>query len=546
MKLKNIMAMLLAALMVMSLAACGGNGGSETTTAAAGEATTAAAGDETTAAGETTADGLEIGVVGGSEDSMGLNTATVGALNGLSACRHVYEGLYKIGADGEVTLGQAAKAEQSDDGLTWTFTLRDDITWSDGEPVTAEDFIYGFDFLVESADDYSTILSDVADKWEATDDKTVVINTKFACGYLPSILAFPSTYPVRKDMVEEFGESYATEADKAVYNGPFEVVSWEHQAKIVMSKRTDYYDAANIAVGKINWVLTSEESTALNQFKSGDIIYSDVIPDEEVASMVNNGLHYASGMNNYCVMFNLGDNGNDVLKDVRVREALSLAIDRQRIINIRDLNDEMGYSLTCSGFTNADGVDFVDYIDPWFDAEDYEGNCEKAKQLLAEAGYEGGAGFPALNYIVNNDSRKEVAESVVNDWKEVLGIDTITVNKIEGFFAARSGGDFDLAYYGWWMDYTDISNMIGSMVSVQDNNCFWTNEDFLTAYNNAITTEDQKDQWDYYKECEAIMAQDLPVTPILHSQSTFLFDDTNYDGLVYSCGNFVFTYIKAK
>lgn len=135
-------------------------------------------------------DKIEIAITGGGEDSMQLNTATGSYLNGLSAMRHLYEGLYKLDANSEISLGQAASVDVSDDKLTWTFTLRDDITWSDGQPVTAQDFIYGFDNLAAQGGDYCTILSDVAESYEAPNDKTVVIKLKQPCAYLPSILAF--------------------------------------------------------------------------------------------------------------------------------------------------------------------------------------------------------------------------------------------------------------------------------------------------------------------------------------------------------------------
>ncbi|MEI3199982.1 MAG: peptide ABC transporter substrate-binding protein [Lachnospiraceae bacterium] len=491
------------------------------------------------------AEKLEIAVTGGGEDSMQLNTATSGYLNGLSALRHLYEGLYKLDAEGNVVLGQAASVEESDDKLTWTFTLRDDITWSDGQAVTAADFVFGFDNLAAQGGDYSTMLSDVAESWEAPDDKTVVIKLKQPCSYLPSILAFPSTYPARQDYVEEYGDAYATDPDKAVYNGPYEMESWAHESEVVMKLRDDYYDAANIQVGTINWELITEESSALASFESGEYVYSDMCPDEEKPRMEGNGLVYTDGNNNYCVMFNLGDKGNEVLKDEKVRKALSLAIDRDRIINIRGLNDEEGVTLICRGYTNEEGTDFVDYCDPWEDLSAYDANCEEAKQLLAEAGYENGAGFPALTYIVNNDSRKEIAEAIVNDWKEVLGIDSITVEKVENFSAARRSGDYDLAYYGWFMDYKDLSNMYGTFVNTAEANSFYQSDAYDAAYTKAISADNEADQWEAYKECDSILSEDLPVSVILHSMSTYLFDDTDYEGLVYSCGNFVFTYLKA-
>ncbi len=490
---------------------------------------------------------IEISVTGGSEDAMKINSAATSTLNGLSACRHLFEGLYKLDQSGEPVLGQAASVETSEDLLTWTFTLRDDITWSDGQAVTSADFIFGWDNLYAAADDYYDILASVCESYEAPDEKTLVLHLAFPCGYLPSILAFPPTYPVRQDIVEEFGEAYATDPDKAVYNGPFALTEWQHEGTAVMELREDYYDAANIQVGKINWELMSDERTALTSFESGDLVYADMCPDEEKPRMEGNGLFYTSGNNNYCVMFNLGENGNEAIKDVRVRKALTLTIDRSFIIDtLRNMNDEMGKTLMCSGYTNDEGVDFTDYAEPWFDVDNYEANCEEARALLAEAGYEGGAGFPHLTYIVNNDSRLEVASAVVSDWQRELGIDSITVEKSESFFASRSSGDFDIAYYGWFMDYTDMSNMFGSMVNMVNNNCFWTNEAYVEAYNAAVKSADQKEQWDNYAKCEAVLAEDLPVAIILHSLNSYLFDDTNYDGLVYSCGNFVFTYVTAK
>ena len=141
-------------------------------------------------------------------------------------------------------LGQAASVEQSDDKLTWTFTLRDDITWSDGQAVTANDFVFGFDNLAAQGGDYCTMISDIVDSYEATDDKTLVTSSETCrAAYLPSVLAFPPTYPARQDYVEEYGDAYATDPDKAVYNGPYEMESWAHESEVVMKLRDDYYDA---------------------------------------------------------------------------------------------------------------------------------------------------------------------------------------------------------------------------------------------------------------------------------------------------------------
>lgn len=436
MKKKMISALLCVTMLATMVTGCGGADdpaatGSPTTSgdSAAAYAETSASG-ETASAETTTDDANSIAVCGGSEDSMDINTGTVGTLEGLSACRHIYEGLYKLDKDGKIVLGQASDVQVSDDGLTYTFTLRDDITWSDGQPVTAGDFVYGWQYLKDSADDYSSLLDMVSDA-EATDDKTLVVKLSYACSYLPNILAFPSAYPVRQDYVEKYGESYATDPDKSVYNGAYEVTGWSHQQEMVMTQRDDYYAADDITVGKISWELMSDNATMLASFESGDIMYSNTYPTEEAERLKGNGLQFAPGYNTCCVMFNVGDKGPEVLKDANVRKALSLAIDRDRLIRIRSLDDELATTYTPSGLANDSGVEFNTTVEPWFDAENYEANCEEAKKLLAEAGYEGGQNFPALTYIVNNDDRKEMAEGIVSDWKEVLGIENITVETVE-------------------------------------------------------------------------------------------------------------------
>lgn len=488
---------------------------------------------------------ISIAVSGGSEDSMNVNTALSDTLEGLSACRHLYEGLYKLDKDGNVVLGQASEVQISEDGLTYTFTLRDDITWSDGVAVKAEDFVYGWQNLIDNSGSYSTLLSMISGT-EAKDDKTLIVTLAYECAYLPSILAFPSAYPVRKDIVEANGEAYATDPDKAVYNGAYELTEWTHQQSVVMNAREDYYDYANIGVGELTWELMSDEATMLASYQSGDIIYSDTYPKEEAASLEGKGLHFASGYNTFNVMFNISESGPEVLKEQKVREALSLAIDRNHLADVRNIKDEVATTYTPSGLTNKAGVEFNATAAKWYDADQYEQNCVEAKQLLAEAGYENGTDFPTLTYIVNNDERKEMAEVIINDWKEILGITSVTVEVVDGFFAQRKSKDYDISYFGWYMDYPDISNMLYTMTTDSNNDAGYSNEAYDKAFNNAIANSDEELQWKDYAECEKILSEDVPVAPLLHSQNSYLFDDTNYDGLIYYCGNFYFGYVTKK
>lgn len=480
-----------------------------------------------------------ISVCAGSEDAMVLNTGRCDTLESFSADRHCFEGLYKLDESGQVVLGQAASVETSEDGLTWTFTLRDDITWSDGQPVTSADFAYGIQYLRDQAGSYSTIL-DMIDTVETPDDKTLVFHMAYPCSYLPAVLAVPFSYPVRQDIAEAQGEAYATDPDKAVYNGAYTVTDWTHQASLTMVKRDDYYDADKITVGEIDWQLMTDTTTKQASFQSGDIMFSDSVVEETAASMEGQGLQYAPGYNNYCALFNLAT-GNDVLKDEKVRRALMLSVDRDRLVSIRNMNDTVANSYTPNGLTNADGTDFTTTVTPWY-GDDYDANVAEAKQLLADAGYPDGEGFPALRYIVGNEDRKAIAEAVVGDWSANLGIDSITVETVENFFSTRSSGDFDIAYFGWYMDYPDISNMLGTMVTGA-NDAGYASEDYDAAYNAATSSMDEAEQWAQYDKCEEILAKDVPAVPLFFSQNSYLFDDTDYQGLVYYCGAAFFGYL---
>lgn len=542
---KRVLSVLLCATMISTILMGCGSISTSDATATADAGTDVSVGPTSAASGTGTAtDGLSINVCVGSEDAMVVNIALAGTLEGLSACRHLYEGLYKIDASGEPVLGQASDVSVSDDGLTYTFTLRDDITWSDGTAVTAGDFIYGWQYLKDSAGDYCDLLSMISDA-QAPDDKTIVVTLSYPCSYLPSVMAFPSAYPVREDIVTANGDAYATDPDKAVYNGAYEMTSWTHQQEMVMTARSDYYDAANITTSQITWELMTDTSTMLASFQSGDVIYSDSYPAESVAALKDNGLQTASGYNTYCVLFNVSDSGPEVFKDANVRKAMSLAIDRDRLMSIRDMGDELADTYTPSGLTDESGTEFNSTVTPWFDNDAYDANCEEAKELLADAGYADGEGFPSLTYIVNNDDRKEIAEAVVSDWKEVLGIDSITVETVDGFFAQRQNGDFDLAYFGWYMDYPDVSNMLYTFVSGVSNSGY-TDTEYDDAYNAAIAESDTAAQWKNYDKCEEVLAADMPVIPLFHSMNSYLFDDKDYDGLVYYCGNVFFGYVNAK
>ena len=147
-----------------------------------------------------------------------------------------------------------------------------------------------------------------------------------------------------------------------------------------MDARADYYDAANISVGKITWDLMTDTSTMLASFQGGDIIYSDSYPQDSAASLAGNGLQTTSGYNSYCTIFNLTDSGPKIFKDQKVREAMSLAVDRDRLVSIRNLGDKVATTYTPDGLTNADGKEFNSTVTPWRYRRQLPDRCHRAAE----------------------------------------------------------------------------------------------------------------------------------------------------------------------
>lgn len=284
----------------------------------------------------------------------------------------------------------------------------------------------------------------------------------------------------------------------------------------------------------------------LASFESGDIVYSDTYPSEEAERMKGNGLQIVPGLQTYGVLVNLGNNGAEVLRDVRVRKALCLAIDRERIVQLEKTESTVADAYMPRGIVDENGEDFHEKLDVWYDTNDFESNCKEAKALLAQAGYPNGENFPILKYLVNNAKNQSIAEMILHDWKTYLGIDSVTiVTNTDSFWADRATGNYDLAYFSWNMDIAEGSNMLNTMLSGA-NDAFFSNELYDLTLQTAQKKTNIQDIWKNYRLCENILSEELPVFPIYYGSNTYLFNDENYENLVYHCGNFYFGYVNKK
>lgn len=574
-KVKKLVSLALSSAMVLSLAACGGSS-TETTAASEAAETTAAteaaeSTEETTAADTASSDGFNLAVCLASEPQT-IDPALNSAVDGAIMINHMFEGLVKWVDDGEgnaVTApGQAESWEKvvNDDGtVTYTFTLRDGIKWSDGQPVTAGDFEYSWKrlanpetaadycYMIDMVQGYAAVADGSADPdtlgVKAIDDKTLEITLSYDCPYFEEIMAFPATFPVRQDMVEG-NDEWTYDVSTYVGNGPYKMAEWSHNAYILAEKNENYYDYENLGPDTIRFTLLDDANAMLAAYNSGELDFIENFPTDEMANYLASGeITVADYLGTYYVCFNTED---EVFSDPLVREAFSLAIDRNYIVeNVSQAGEVPATAYVPSGVNDAagpSGDDFRTVGGEYYSvaAEDYEANCEKARELLAEAGYPNGEGFPTVEYTYNTDDKhKAIAEALQNMWQEVLGV-TVTLSNQDWnvFLESRKQGDYQIARNGWIADYNDPCSFLDMWYTDGGNNdAQYSNPEYDAQIDAAKATSNQEERMAAFHAAEDILIeQDSVLAPIyFYTQPYMLADDIQ--GMYYTpLGYFFFGY----
>ncbi len=484
-----------------------------------------------------------------------LNTAVDGAV----MLNHLFEGLVKWVDDGQgnavLAPGQAESWEKSEDELTWTFKLRDGITWSDGQPVTAHDFEYAWKRLVDptTGADYAYMLESVEGYAEAIeeedveklhakalDDKTFEVKLIAVTPFFEEIAAFPATFPVRKDIVED-DETWTNEPDTYIGNGPFKMSAWEHHKVIKMEKNPEYYEADKIVADKINFHLQDNATSIYSSYRAGELDYIEQVPQEEVKPLIDSGeLQILPYVGTYFVCFNTKEAPFD---DVRVRKAFSLVIDRNFIVdNVSASGEKVASGFVPMGVSDIDGADGDDFRTKGgdyypIDQADYEANVEKAQKLLEEAGYPNGEGFPVVEYLYNtNDNHKAIGEALQDMWQEKLGV-TVTLQNQDWnvFLTERKNGNFSIARHGWIADYNDPMTFLDMWVTGGGNNdAQWSNDEFDDLIKSAKSSSDQVERMDLMHQAEDIMMEDEAIVAPIYFYVNKRMHKPNIEGIYYT------------
>ena len=544
---KRALALVLTAAMVLGLTACGGST-TETTTsdAATTEDTTTEATDDQTAdeADAAASTGEKILSVQVGPDPETIDPALNSAVDGGNMLLHSFECLLAVDQNGQLAPGQAESWETSEDGLTWTFHLRDGLKWSDGSDLTANDFVYSWKRVCDpmvAAPYAETVLSMVegydkaiegdldALQVAATDNNTLVVTLSAPCSYFGSLAAFATLSPVQQATVEANGDAWATKAETYISNGPFYVSDWVPGSYIMMTKNPYYWNADAIKLDGIKWNLIEDSNAAYSAYQTGEVLMIKDVPTEEIPSLKENADFYVDPIiGTYYLSMNID---REPFNNADVRKALSLAIDRDYVANtlMQGTYSPAG-NFMGPGWIDTDGKQFKDNANggkEYIDTTNYEADLEEAKQLLADAGYPNGEGFPTITYSTNDAGyHKVVAEYLQQAWAE-LGID-LQVDIVEwaSFTPMRRNGDYDVARNGWVGDYSDPSNMLDLFYSTNGNNDGkFNNADYDAALELSRTTLDAAERSTALHNAEDILMEEAGCIPVAYYNDFWLQSD---------------------
>ncbi len=567
--MKKLLAILLASTMIIGLAGCGSSGGG--------------AEQSTSAATTENADKDTLYINLASEPDF-LDPTLNSSVDGACLAVNSFEGLYTYNEKQEIVPAIAeALPEVSEDGCTYTVKLKDTV-WSNGEKLTANDFVYSWNRAVDpaTAADYA-YLFDIIDRDDdkldvkAVDDYTLEIKLTNPCPYFLSLLAFPVFFPVYQADVEKANPdgtkpgAWAQEAG-FVSNGAYTLTEWKHNESMVYTKNDNYWNADKVNIPTLNFMLSADNTATYAAYNSGDLDFIDSVPTDEIQSLLNNKeFKIIDNLGTYYLAFNVN---SDLFKDMtpeqgdKFREAISLMIDRQYIVDaVGQTGQVPADSYIPAGMSDGNGGIFKGEDTSYYDATTTgPSNAEQAMKLLEECGYsftDNGDGTysvsPAITipYILNqDDGHQKVAESIQSDLS-TIGIEiTIAQEDWNVFLQDRKDGKYTFAREGWLADYDDPINMLEMFTTDSGNNDpqlgrdadkdkhNWKEYDALIK--DIRTTTDFASRVDKMHKAEDILMSTYAVIPIYYYNDIYM-QKGNVDG-IYSTvtGNKYFMYATKK
>jgi oligopeptide transport system substrate-binding protein len=507
-------------------------------------------GSEGNGAVETTSTSAKVIRYSISNEPPTIDPQLVNSMYGATLDYHLYDGLMRNN-DGTIEPACAETYELSEDGLTYTFHLRDGLKWSDGVTLTANDFVYGIQRLCDPAtaspSSYMGGIVKNATKVmngelpvselgvKALDDSTVEITLENPAGYFLGVLSTTGYYPSRQDLVEKYGKDFAADADKAVYNGPFTLTEWKHAASLTFTKNENYWNKEVVNLSGLEISVVTDPNTALGLYESGDLDFVEL--PSEIVSSYPDAKSYSTGAVSF-LQFNV--TANELLANKNFRKAISTAIDREQYVKLAtsDISKVTSrYVLpTVSGVTNTYGEEYP------YEAFSTTADVAQAKEYLAaamkELNIQNASDIKVILNTSDADSSRKSAEVIKEQVQTALGI-VLEINQVpyKQLYELSSKNEFEMMATGWVPDYSDPFSYLEFFETGNGYNAsLYSSADFDSYIEIAKNAIDPKTRFDALFEAEKILCDDLPMIPTDLTYKYYLINDKITDFKTYFVG----------
>ena len=441
---------------------------------------------------------------------------------------NLFEGLTRLDKNNVPQPAIAEKIDVSADGLKYTFHLRDS-KFSNGDPLTAEDFKFAWMHAMDpaSAAEYAYQVADYIKGGDAynskkgkaedvgikvIDPKTLEVTLENATPYFMALAAFPTYFPVNKKAVEA-NKDWNLKAETFVSNGPFKMKSWAHNDKMVLVKNDNYWDTKSVKLTELTFTLIEDQKAYVTAYEAGQVDGTDNgVPADDVERLLKSGdLKVDPQIGTYYYRFNVTKKPYD---DPRVRQALAMAIDRKKIVDtVQKTHEKSAFAFTPYGINDVDASkQFRDVGGDYFKED-----LVKAKQLLADAGFPDGKGFPEIKILFNSSSTHEKYATIIQDmWSKNLGIKaTLRPEEWKVYQESQQKLDYDVARAAWVGDYMDPMTFLDMFVKDGGNNqTGWSNPQYDALIAGAKKNADTKTRMQQLHDAEKILMTEMPVMPI--------------------------------